>query len=120
MKNHCTTCALIFFYLCSVKIIAVILSFYILALNALPCNDNSIDADNLQTEVTHSGDSDHSQGVFDLCPPFCTCHCCHVHTIDFGAASFGLLNPQISKKVFGYFQNTGQETIYSILQPPRV
>ncbi|MCM4158111.1 DUF6660 family protein [Gramella sp. AN32] len=102
------------------KILAIILSFYILALNALPCDDINTYADNFQTEVAHSGDSDHNQSAFDLCPPFCTCHCCHVHTIDFGASSFEPLTPLVSSEIFGHFDNIGQETTYSLLQPPRV
>jgi len=103
-----------------VKIIALILSFYILALNGFPCNDNGVDTDNYETEIAHNLDLNNTHSAFDLCPPFCTCHCCHVHTIDFGSSNFEPLISEISSEVLGYSDNLGQDISYSLLQPPKV
>jgi len=102
-----------------VKIIALILSFYFLALNALPCSDNGIN-DNSKTEVLSSSNLDHNHTAFDQCPPFCTCHCCHVHTADFASANFKPINTEISSKVFFHFDRIGDEPILSLLDPPKV
>ena len=106
------------------KIIAVILSFYVLGLNFLACNDNSYVV-NSATEITEINfqelDIDHSHdqsGV--LCPPFCSCHCCHVHTIDFSPPEFKPLISNISFEIFNHFDGLGKEIPRSILQPPRV
>ncbi|MGB3776452.1 MAG: DUF6660 family protein [Leeuwenhoekiella sp.] len=103
------------------KFIALILSFYALALNVLPCNDTSAIVDSSQTEVTISSNMDHDHGnEADLCPPFCSCHCCHVHTIDFDVNEFEPLQPVISHKNFVHFDSLGKEIPHSFLQPPRV
>jgi len=103
-----------------VKIIALIFSFYILALNVLPCNDTNVSTDNQQIEVAFNTDLEHSHTAFDLCPPFCTCHCCHVHTIDFGSSNFEPLISEISSEVLGHSDNLGQDISISLLQPPKV
>jgi len=103
-----------------VKIIALIFSFYILALNVLPCNDANLGTDNQQIEVAFNPDLDHSHTALDLCPPFCTCHCCHVHTIDFGSSNFEPLISEISSEVLGHSDNLGLDISHSLLQPPKV
>jgi len=86
----------------------------------MSCNDSSIDVDNSQIEATFNTDLDHSHSAFVLCPPFCTCHCCHVHTIDFGSSNFEPIISGISSEVFGHFDNPGQDITHSLLQPPKV
>jgi uncharacterized protein DUF6660 len=115
----CTPRASLFCYLCNVKIITIILSFYILALNVLPCNDTTVDVNNSQTEVVFSLDWDHNHNASDLCPPFCSCHCCHVHTIDFGSSNFTSINPGIYSEIFAYSDSPGEELTFSLFQPPR-
>jgi len=106
-------------YLCNVKIIAVILSMYFLALNLVPCSDDGISH---SADVEFQVDLDHDQDGHngDLCSPFCQCHCCHVHTINFGIVDFVPISIPISQESFGNLSNTGQEITYSLLQPPRV
>ncbi|HEA22343.1 MAG TPA: hypothetical protein ENH87_15680 [Pricia antarctica] len=101
------------------KIIALILSFYILALNALPCSDTRAGFDDTRIEAAFGTDSGHDHGAFDLCPPFCSCHCCHVHTIDFGATAFTPLPSPISKENFSHFEGVSDGVLLSLLQPPR-
>ncbi|QLE02856.1 hypothetical protein HX109_15250 [Galbibacter sp. BG1] len=101
------------------KFIATILVFYFMALNILPCND-TVDAteDSLTVSIVDSN-SDHGDDC-DLCSPFCQCHCCHVHTINFKLIAFEPLQPLIPYNNFAHFDSVGKEIPLSILQPPRV
>ncbi len=120
--NICIPYASFFCYLCSVKFITFIFGLYILTLNAFPCTDVNADvvSDSSQTVVVSVSNLDHNHSVLDTCPPFCTCHCCHVHTVDFASANFKPINTEISSKVFVHFDRWGYEPIYSLLDPPRV
>lgn len=118
----CTPYAPLFCYLCNVKLLTFIFGLYILTLNALPCTDVNADvvSDTSQTEFVSASNLDHNHSASDLCPPFCTCHCCHVHTVDFGSVNFKPINTEISSKIFIHFDSIGEEPIYSLLDPPRV
>lgn len=71
--------------------------------------------------VFHDINTDHSHDQpVDLCPPFCSCHCCHVHTVKFETTEFEPLITGISSKVFLHFDSLGKEIPHAILQPPRV
>ncbi|MBZ9630412.1 hypothetical protein LB465_06430 [Salegentibacter sp. LM13S] len=106
------------------KIIAVILSIYVLGLNFVACSDNysALNGDTEITEVNFQDlNSDHShEQTADLCPPFCSCHCCHVHTINFSSSEFQPLTYTISSDIFLHFDSLGKEIPDSFLQPPRV
>jgi len=104
-----------------VKLLTFIFGLYILTLNALPCADVGADvfSDNPQTEVVSASSLDHNHGISDTCPPFCTCHCCHVHTVDFGSVDFKPIITEISSEVFVHFDSIGEEAINSLLDPPR-
>ncbi|MFZ0490372.1 MAG: DUF6660 family protein [Salegentibacter sp.] len=102
------------------KIITLIISVYILTLQAFPCTDVDIFSDASHTELKTASGNDHNHSNSDLCAPFCTCHCCHVHTIDFGAISFHPVNQEISATNTPYFDNSGDEVLRSFLDPPRV
>ncbi|WP_317236517.1 DUF6660 family protein [Allomuricauda sp. F6463D] len=103
------------------KIVTLILSFYILALNVLPCSDTSFPTNDSQMEIVLDGHTDHPEdGTSDLCSPFCTCHCCHAHTIDFGIPNFKPLTPEISLEPCIHFDNITKEYTHSLLQPPQV
>jgi len=55
--------------------LALILSFYLLVLNAYPCIDAPLDISVQNTELSsHAGNSHHNTS--DQCSPFCTCNCC--------------------------------------------
>ena len=104
------------------KVIAVILSFYFLALNFVPCSDvnSNSNSNNVQTEFIASSNFDHDHNVADFCSPFCNCHCCHGHSVDFGINVFDLLLPEFTSEQFSHTDNISQNYLHSILQPPRV
>ena len=98
------------------KVVAIILSFYFLALNVVPCSDATNSADDTQVVTVIDIDGDHNQDC-ELCSPFCQCHCCHVHTINFGLAVFEPLQPAILHEFFANFDNLGKDIPHSILLP---
>ena len=59
------------------KLLALILSFYVIALTAIPCSDfRAVDTESISIEnIQESGD--HSVEI-DLCSPFCFCNCCQM------------------------------------------
>ena len=101
------------------KFLAVILSVYFLALNFAPCEDDASVCDNDTTEISQHSDSDHDHGTSDDCSPFCQCHCCHVHVVQFNPIEISFNVLDISTKQFLHFDSLGQDVNETILQPPR-
>jgi len=102
-----------------VKIFTVILSIYFLALNFAPCSDTTSDSDDTQIEFSQTTDANHDHSDSDLCSPFCNCHCCHVHTINFGLVAFEPFQGPISNEILTSFQHHGKDFHTSLFQPPR-
>lgn len=100
------------------KIVAFILSIYILGLNFAPCEDNEVSHDEVKSEISQHLDGGHCD--LDLCSPFCQCHCYHIHTTNFNKVDFGIVSTDISTKVFFHFKGLEKDFKNSILQPPRV
>lgn len=105
------------------KIFAVILSIYFLGLNFIPCDDTavsenqdtiavSMDLDQEQQEYQHSGADD--------CPPFCQCHCCHVHVVKFNPSTFVVFESKIPFLAPLFEESAGKEITNSHFQPPRI
>ena len=101
------------------KILAFILSVYILALNFAPCEDSSGIDNDIKVEVSQGGNSNHDHSDLDLCSPFCQCHCCHVHTIYSNLSEFEVNTDIISTSIFLHFDSFGKDIPNSILQPPQ-
>lgn len=80
----------------------------------------STDTSDTQTEFSQTPDADHNHVNSDLCSPFCHCHCCHVHTIDFGLYAFEPLQPIVVQLSTLHFDSRGKDFQNSLLQPPRV
>lgn len=99
---------------------AILLSVYFLVLNFTPCSDTDQLANDSHTEIVSGFDNNHDHSASDLCSPFCQCHCCHVHTIDFGVTTFEPIVNTISSKVFFHIDNVGEDFLHTILHPPRV
>jgi len=58
------------------KILACILSFYVLALTAISCIDRSDIHGQHKTELNAQNNSGHQHSEGDECSPFCACNCC--------------------------------------------
>lgn len=66
-----------FHYLCEVKILIVILSFYLAALSCLPCADEVTALKDSPSKYVSLSEHNHShEKHVDLCSPFCICNCC--------------------------------------------
>jgi hypothetical protein len=100
------------------KYLAFILSIYFLALNFSPCEDNSAANDEVKIEISQHSDDGHID--FDLCSPFCQCHCCHIHATYFNQGDFVTASNNISTIIFFHFRGLEKDFNSRILQPPRV
>ena len=102
------------------RILALLLSIYILALNFAPCEDSGGTTIDANTEISQNADNGHQHSNDDLCSPFCQCCCCHMNAINYPFADNSLSPVDISSKLFLHFESLGKDYHTSILQPPRV
>lgn len=101
------------------KVLAILLSFYIFGLNLAPCADNDVPNSEAQTEITESFDNDHQHQDSDLCSPFCICQCCHINATHYQFANLKLDNTYNSTQIFFCLSGLEKDFTTSILQPPR-
>ncbi|WP_289063379.1 DUF6660 family protein [uncultured Zobellia sp.] len=100
------------------RLFAIILSVYFLALNVVPCSDEgSVTEDGVTVSVDNGMDHGHESG--DLCSPFCMCHCCHTHTVNFEILTFEPFQSLISQEELAHFDSLGKDVVLDLLQPPR-
>ncbi|MDT0687419.1 DUF6660 family protein [Autumnicola psychrophila] len=104
------------------RIAALILSFYFLGLNFLSCADeaelSSSDAEFSTEKLAESENP--KEPSEDLCPPFCHCHCCHVHVVNLQSTEFVIVDFQISTLISTKLEASEKDFSSSLLQPPRV
>jgi len=103
------------------RLIACILSFYIVVLTAIPCIDRPEDNHLQKTEIGGNANTGHQHNDGDQCSPFCTCSCCATPVIyqDFGVQFDGL--SFIGKNIFtGYISVFFSSYLSSIWQPPQI
>lgn len=99
------------------KIIALILSIYILALNFSPCEDISPLNGDDNIELSHDTEDGHSD--FDLCSPFCQCNCCQI-IATYQSSGDLIISSQYFVDVFVHYDSFGKDYSNTILQPPRI
>jgi len=102
------------------KLLAFILSIYILTLNLVPCEDTLSYDNEVKTEISQDVSDNHQHQDSDLCSPFCNCHCCHINTIHFDIVDFTMVNTVVATKLFYHFNGLEKDFNPTILQPPRV
>lgn len=103
------------------KVLALILSIYILGLNLVPCEDGNTFDNEVKTELTKNKAHDHDHQESDSCSPFCQCHCCHIHITHFKIAEYNIANnTPISTQIFYHFEGIAQDFSTALLQPPQV
>ncbi len=106
-------------YIWPVRIIAFILSIYILALNFTPCEDSVTVENEFKVELSQNGDIDESHTDIDLCSPFCQCNCCQIHTTTANSLDFVVASNLISTHLILHFDSLGKDITFSIFQPPK-
>ena len=102
------------------KYVAIILSFYFLALNLMTCPDNDNIVESERNHVTYQQDSNHNQEHLDLCSPFCSCQCCQVQTSISDSMTCDLVDPKVSLEILTHFCGPTKDIRNFILQPPQV
>ncbi len=102
------------------KFLAFILSVYILALNFAPCEDTVAIDNDIKIVIVQNIYMDFDHSDYDLCSPFCQCHCCHIHATSFYLDDSSQESHEISTKIYLHFDDLGKDISNSILQPPRV
>lgn len=103
------------------KTITLILSLFFLGMNIVPlaCMDNNDDTSVFETHTAANNETDDS-GTVDLCPPFCSSHCCHVHTIDFEVTVFEPIILDLHSVIFADIIGISKDVSLALLQPPQV
>ncbi|QDH80322.1 hypothetical protein FKX85_15265 [Echinicola soli] len=102
------------------KIIQVILSYYLLILVVLPCADehSAVVSDNQDTVVVALEDH-HSHGSdADYCSPLCVCHCCHIHYVVTDKPQVNFMN-QFTSIHSSHFNDFKGIHSFDFLKPPK-
>lgn len=87
----------------------------------MPCDDAVVYDGQEEFSVLLDADQDHQESDGqDECPPFCHCHCCHVHVVQFSSTTFEVLEPSISTLIVQNGERLGEEIPNTHFQPPRV
>ncbi|MFI2744209.1 DUF6660 family protein [Zhouia sp. PK063] len=102
------------------KFVALIFALYILSLHLFSCTDAVVNSNQTETTLTSLSDNNHDHQDVDLCTPFCTCHCCHVHTIDAPIVSVHYFSVHIPTSLYTYSEQIIEEPLYVLLDPPRI
>jgi len=101
-----------------VKFLTVIIAFYILSLNLVPCEDGFEGCEDAQIEISQNSE-DHGHNNIDFCSPFCQCQCCQIN-VTFNSVSIPQIIPDpISTEVFLYVNRLESNISFSILRPPQ-
>ena len=104
-----------------VKIIAFILSLYILLLSGMPCTDAQDCNLPTTTQVSTTQNHGNHQHESEHCPPLCHCSCCSVAVSKMPLLTISYLKPAtISKQKTSFYQFhhlTG--FLEAVWQPPK-
>lgn len=101
------------------KLFACMLSFYIIALTAIPCIDVPIDHASQKVELSQNATDNHHDNT-GHCSPFCACYCCvspiinQQHIIQFNSFSFS------EKHLPGHTPAYVSLPFSAIWQPPKI
>ncbi|TPN81231.1 hypothetical protein FHK87_24925 [Aquimarina algicola] len=87
-------------------------------MNFIPCNDTHPD-DDIVVEISIGDNAEHDHCGLELCSPFCNCHCCHIHATYFEMKSHHFVIREANTLSISYHENTIEDLVYGILQPPR-
>jgi hypothetical protein len=101
------------------KLLAYILSFYVVLLTLMPCVDLPQDNRLHQQEMTAQTGTTH-QDCQDVCSPFCTCNCCSVPVVCV-AAKTEIKGTSAEPRRFSSYLPASEFNHYcSIWQPPKL
>ena len=101
------------------KTVALILSFYFLLLNVVPCNDENNSANIQSDNISIIVDSSSNDIQLNTCTSFCICSCCNIHIIQFAEIFYELPSNEILSEIFFHTEGITSNISFPLLQPPR-
>lgn len=107
----------------SMKIVAFLMAFYILALSLMPCSDMHNECKDSKAKTEISQNHNHNQDQDDHCSPFCTCACCATFFTAFSITPINLQKTvafATDKKVAIHNFSLPSNHFGNIWQPPKV
>lgn len=103
------------------RLVACILSFYIVVLTAIPCIDRPGDNHLQKTEIGDNANNSHQHSDGDQCSPFCTCNCCATPVIQQESIiQFDSTTLFQEYTVSEYISVFTSDYLSSIWQPPQI
>jgi len=102
------------------RILAFLLSFYILGLVSIPCADKDLNLmDHRQTHITHEDSGEHAEH-HDGCSPFCTCSCCNISMEPVMALLLPSEVTVIRELEFFFLPDFHSDYVLSFWEPPKI
>jgi hypothetical protein len=109
-------------YICTVKILALMLSLYVLILPCMPCSDAGT-LTGTQTEFSISVNAEHCERHNEeACNPFCICSCCgqnYSPELQLHKHNSRRIYSRTEKQVIAEF-SLPDAFLFNIWQPPRL
>ena len=102
------------------KVLSILLSFYVLYMVSLPCVDEVINCNKILSEISTGHNNHHDTNHADECSPFCVCACCSV-SVDLTAFVFDT-NPvrHIQSQLIPCYKESLSYFFPPIWQPPKL
>jgi hypothetical protein len=118
------SCTISFFIFQVMKIVSFILSLFLLGATFIPCTDLAAvstgqSLQQLEVQLAQQDHEDAHTNSFDLCTPFCSCHCCHTH-VTYNEAALDLKVDNSSTAGYTLYPNYLPISFFSIWQPPKI
>lgn len=110
-------------YLCLVKLLTLVFSFYFLALPCMPCMDKSECKEQAGTTSITAGSHAGHQDEDESCAPFCNCTCCgQIVSESSSALKMATVKQPPDKKQPAFYCSISLPSDYfgNIWQPPRI
>lgn len=109
-------------YLCCVRMLIILYTFYIAGLACYPCTDGQTCVDEVKSSIAVI-DTDghaHSDAEKDLCSPFCICSCCRAQIQQPSYYFFDFHAVRLAEQRCDLRTPDIQTLAVSIWQPPKV
>ncbi len=103
------------------KQLIFIFAFIFAGIAILPCQDVAASQQECDTAVNghKAGDPHAGDASSDLCSPFCSCQCCHIHTALLTDASAAVFTAFIETDKDHFVPAMFSKQFYSIWHPPK-
>ena len=102
------------------KVLAFILSLYVVALTLTPCVDRLPDKHAVNNNMTLPCSEQHHQEGADHCSPFCTCNCCATPVIIQDFSVHFECYPFMRRQEFANVSHQVSSPVIAIWEPPKI